>query len=241
MVKNPLFELYEKLYFHEIEVREALGGRLQTPMAIIVSLIGVVAYLLQGFDKEHSGFAATAFLCLLALSSIALLVAIYFFVRSWFGSTYAFLPSAEATEQYRQLLQKTYEQYKDGDSLAETYLNDYLCTKYIECASQNTKCNDQRSLNIHRTNGTLIIATALVASSFLAFFVGDLDRTKASKPTEVVIVKPIDIKGVIMTEKKTEPPKEVVTPPPPPPPPPTRLIKEGVEIVKPQQEKKDGK
>ena len=53
MAKNPLFDLYEKLYFHEIEVREALGGRLQTPMAIIVSLIGVVVYLLQNFDKEH--------------------------------------------------------------------------------------------------------------------------------------------------------------------------------------------
>lgn len=241
MAKNPLFDLYEKLYFHEIEVREALGGRLQTPMAIIVSLIGVVAYLLQNFDKELSGFAVTVFICLLALSSITLLIGIYFFIHSWFGSTYAFLPSAEATEQYRQLLQKTYEQYKDGDSLAETYLNDYLCAKYIECATQNTRCNDQRSLNVHRTNGTLIFATALVTGSFLAFFVGGLDRTKASKPTEVVIVKPIDIKGAIMTEKKIEPPKKVVTPPPPPPPPPTRLIKEGVEIVKPQQVKKDGK
>jgi hypothetical protein len=241
MAKNPLFDLYEKLYFHEIEVREALGGRLQTPMAIIVSLIGVVVYLLQNFDKEHSGFAAAAFLCLLALSGIVLLIAIYFFVHSWFGSTYAFLPSAKETEQYRLLLQKTYDQFKDGDLLAETYLNDYLCTKYIECATQNTGCNDQRSLSIHRTNGTLIFATALVAGSFVAFFVGDLDRTKATKPTEVVIVKPIDIKGAIMTDKKTEPPKEVVTPPPPPPPPPTRLIKDGVEIVKPQQEKKNGK
>ena len=241
MTKNPLFDLYEKLYFHEIQVREALGGRLQTPMAIIVSLIGVIAYLLQNFDKVQNGFVTTLFICLLVLSIVALFVGIYFFVRSWFGSTYAFLPSADATEQYRQLLQKTYEQYKDGDSLAETYLNNYLCSKYIECATQNTQCNDLRSLNVHKTNSTLIVATALVASSFLAFFVGDLDRTKASKPTEVVIVNPIDIKVTNMTEKKTEPPKEVITPPPPPPPPPTRLIKEGVEIVKPIKEKKDGK
>lgn len=241
MSKNPLFDLYEKLYFHEIEVREKLGGRLQAPMAIIVSLMGVLAYLLQNFDKVHNGISATAFLLLLGLSSLILVVAIYFFVRSWYGSTYAFLPSAEATEQYRLLLQKTYEEYKDGNSLAETYLNDYLCNKYIACATQNTKCNDQRSLYVHRTNGTLIFATAFVAASFLVFFMGDLDRTKASKPTEVVIVKPVDVKGVILNDKKPEPPKEVSTPPPPPPPPPTRLIKEGVEIVNPQQEKKDGK
>src|SRR5574340_783079 len=158
-----------------------------------------------------------AFLSLFFLSSVMLVIAIYFFVRSWYGNTYAFLPSAEATEQYRQLLQKTYEQYKNGDSLAETYLNDYLCTKYISCATQNTQCNDLRSLNLHKTNGTLIASTVLVAVTFLVFFMGDLDSTKASKPTEIVIVKPVDVKGVIMADKKPEPPKEVAPPPPPPP------------------------
>ena len=237
MPKNPLFDLYEKLYFHEIEVREKLGGRLQTPMAIIVSLIGVLAFLIQNFDKEHGATSAIAFLVLLISSAVTLVAAIYFFVRSWYGNTYAFLPSAEATEQYRLLLEKTYEQYKDGDVHAETYLNDYLCTNYIRCATQNTQCNDKRSLNLHKTNGALIVATVLVAFSFLVFFLGDLDKNKISKPTEVVIVKPVDVKGTVMTEKTPEPPKEV-TPPPPPPPPPPRLIKEGVEIVKPQQEKK---
>lgn len=239
MSKNPLFDLYEKLYFHEIEVREKLGGRLQTPMAIIISLIGVLTYLLQNFDKYHTGTAVTAFLFLFSLSIGTLVTAVYFFVRSWYGNTYAFLPSAEATEEYRQLLQKTYERYKNGDSLAETYLNDYLCTKYIVCSTQNTQCNDLRSIHLHKTNGTLIASTVLVAFTFLVFFMGDLDRTKASKPTEVVIVNPVEVKGIIMTEKKPELTKKI-NPPPPPPPPPTRQIKEGVEIVKPQ-EKKDGK
>ncbi|RFC34519.1 MAG: hypothetical protein DID91_2727702655 [Candidatus Nitrotoga sp. MKT] len=238
MSKNPLFGLYEKLYFHEIEVREKLGGRLQTPMAIIVSLIGVLAYLLQNFDKDHISTFAALFIFLLTLSSLALVAAMCFFVCSWYGHTYAFLPSAEETEKYRQLLQKTYKQYKNGNTLAETYLNDYLCTKYIALATQNTQCNDKRSLNIHRTNGTLIVAVILVALTFTSFITGDLDKTKVSKPTEVVIVKPVDVKGAIMVEKKPEPPKEI-KPPPPPPPPPTRLIKEGVEIIKPQPEKKD--
>ena len=241
MAKNPLFDLYEKLYFHEIDVREKLSGRLQTPMAIIVSLVGVLTYLLQNFDNGHTGNSVVVFLSLFSLSSVMLVFAIYFFVRSWYGNTYAFLPSAEATEQYRQLLQKTYEQYKNGDALAETYLNDYLCTKYISCATQNTQCNDLRSLNLHKTNGSLIASTVLVAVTFLVFFMGDLGSTKGSKPTEVVIVKLVDVNGVIMADKKPEPPKEVAPPPPPPPPPPTRLIKEGVEIVKPQPEKKNDK
>lgn len=242
MPKNPLFDLYEKLYFHEIEVREKLGGRLQTPMAIIVSLIGVLTFLLQNFDKDRTGTStALLFYCLFLLSGSMLVAAVYFFVRSWYGNTYAFLPSADATEEYRQLLQKTYEQYNNGDILAETHLNDYLCKKYIECATQNTRCNDSRSLNLHKTNGTLIVSALLVAVTFLVFFMGDLDKAKVSKPMEVIIVKPVDVKGVTMPGRNTEPPKQVSTPPPPPPPPPTRQIREGVEIVKPQQEKKDDK
>ena len=107
MSKNPLFDLYEKLYFHEIEVRERLGSRLQTPLAIIVSLIGVLAYLFQNFAQDHIALNVFMFLGLLGLSTVALLVAVYFFIRSWYGHTYAFLPSADATEQYRKLLQRT--------------------------------------------------------------------------------------------------------------------------------------
>lgn len=239
--KNPLFDLYEKLYFHEIEVREHLGSRLQTPMAIIVSIFAVLGFLIQGFDNQQATSAAILFVVLFVASAVSLIGAIYFFIRSWYGNTYAFLPSAEDTEKYRQVLDTTYKQYKEGSALAENYLNDYLCSNYINCATQNTRCNDLRSLNLHKTNGALIIVTLFVALSFLPFFLGDLDRTKNSKPSEVVIVKPVDIKGDLMTYNNPEPLKEGEAPSPPPPPPPPRLIREGVEIVKPQLEKKDGK
>lgn len=243
MLKNPLFDLYEKLYFHEIEVREKLGGRLQAPMAIIVSLVGLLGFLLQNLDKQQATAAANltlVFVVFLVACATALLCAGYFFIRSWYGNTYAFLPTAEDTENYRKILESTYAEYKGGDNLAEKNLNDYLCSYYIKCSTQNTRCNDQRSLNLHKTNSTLIVATLLAVFSYLPFYFGDLDRSKVNKPTEVNIVNPIEIKGALMTDKKPEATKEV-TPPPPPPPPPPRQIKEGVEILKPLQEKKDDK
>ncbi|MGC2049823.1 MAG: hypothetical protein WA635_14585 [Gallionella sp.] len=240
MGKNPLFDLYEKLYFYEIEVREKLSSRLQAPLAIIVSLIGVLGFLMQNFDKQQATSAASLFSILLVASAISLSSNIYFFIRSWYGYTYEFLPTADDTEKYRRVLESTYKQFKDGNILAENYLNDYLCSYYIKCSTQHTRYNDLRSLYLHKTNGTLIITTLFVAVSFLTFFFGDLDKSHFIKPSEVVIVKPVDVKGVFMTDKKPEEQKEVALPPPPPPPPP-RLIKEGVEIVKPQPEKKNGK
>lgn len=115
-MKNPLFDLYEKLYFHEIEVREHLGSRLQTPMAIIVSIFAVLGFLIQGFDNQQATSAAILFVVLFVASAVSLIGAIYFFIRSWYGNTYAFLPSAEDTEKYRQVLDTTYKQYKEARS-----------------------------------------------------------------------------------------------------------------------------
>lgn len=255
---NFLFDFYEKLYFHEIDVREGLGARLQIPMAIIVSLVGVLGFLIINSDKKVA-FANWLFIGFLCLSATTLVVACILFVRSWFGYTYAFLPSSNDTEEYKELLYKTYRNEANASALVEGFTHDYLCKEFIKCATVNTACNDRRALNLHRTNGSLIIATVFVALCFLVFFLGDLDRIdkptevviakpvdiRLTKPTDVLVVKPLDIKGIVMTDRTTDSPgvSPAPAPPPPPhpPPPPTRLIREGVEIVKPQQDKKDGK
>jgi hypothetical protein len=226
-VENPLFPLYEKLYFHEIEVREKLGGRLQTPLAVIISILGAIVYLVQNCERQFASTPSYAFLFLLSGGAAAILAAVYFFVRSWYGYTYTFLPTPEDSENYRLLLEKTYKEYQEGQSLADRALSDYLCRYYIDCASKNTRCNDQRSLRLHRTNSCIIISATMIASSFLVFTFGKLAQVK---PVEVSIIQPLEIKGNLMTVSAVDSPKG--PPPSPPSPPPPRIIKEGVEITK---------
>lgn len=240
--QNPLFSFYEKLYFHEIEVRENLTGRLQIPLAITVSLVGVLIYILQHVDVTRRGWVAVSLWLLLLLSTTSILTAGYFFVRSWFGATYELFPAAAEAENYRLLLDKTYSAYEDGAGLSKKYLNDFLCAKFIACATRNTASNDSRSMFLHRTNGALVISTAVLAISFFFFFWAGFDSSQAEKPIKVVIVKPIDIRNPFMSDSKSTPPPKIdVTPPPPPPPPPTRLIREGVDIKVPPTEKTHGK
>ncbi|MFH2135837.1 MAG: hypothetical protein ABII81_11805 [Pseudomonadota bacterium] len=193
MASESQIELYEKLYFHEIEVRENLNGRLQLPMAIIVSLAGVLGYLIQNVDDRQFSASLAIFTITIFLSSVTLLTAIFFFVRSWFNHTYAFFPSAKDTEEYRNLLASTYLGFEDGKQLANQYFEEYIQNNFINCSTQNTQCNDIRSLNLHKTNGTLIIATILVFASFTFFALGKLDQAKNGKPTEIVISKPIEL------------------------------------------------
>jgi len=193
MTYESQLALYEKLYFHEIEVRENLNGRLQLPMAVIVSLAGVLGYLIQNVDDEKFSITLTIFVIVIFLSAVSLLTSIFFFIRSWFNHTYAFLPSAIDTEKYRQLLVSTYSGFEDGEQLTNKYFQEYIQNSYINCSSQNTQCNDIRSLNLHKTNGTLIITTILVITSFSFFAIGKLDHSRNGKPTEIVITNPIEI------------------------------------------------
>ena len=238
--KHPIFKLYEKLYFHEIEMREKLSARLQIPLALILSLTGLLAFMLQNFERSLSNMASIFFVVFLVLSAFALAASVYYFVRSWFGHTYSFLPSAQDTENYRQELYKTYDPYEDGKATADGHFDEFLCLYMIRLSSINTQCNDKRSIYLHKTNASLIIVASLALVSFLIFYFGDLDKGRQSKPLEVKIIQPLDVQGAFMSDKKPELPKKI-NPPQPPPPPPPRQIREGVEIIIPDKEKKDGK
>lgn len=229
--RKDTLQLYEKLYFHEADAREKLNGRLQTPLALIISLIGVIAFLLQNY--EHRGFtpSATLFALLLTTAVLALIAAAYFFVQSWYDNTYSFLPSARVTEEYRQLLVETYKPYDGGEKLAADYFHDYILKSYIDSSSANTAVNDQRSINIHKTNGALIITAAITFVAFLVFFFGGLQKGRTPVPPEAKVTVTIKAEGTQMPiDTKGKP----ATPPPPPPPPPLRQIREGVEVVPPK-------
>ena len=178
--QNPLYALYEKLYFHEIDAREKLSGRLQTPLVIIISMASFLAFMLQNHEVTIWNKASLPFIIFLAAGSIALIVSIYYFIRSWYGHAYSFLPSAQETESYQKLLSETYAGYENGDSLSKKYLDDYICNYLISCSSINTQCNDKRTLYLHKTNGWLIIVALLLFLSFLSSATGLTDTFSLS-------------------------------------------------------------
>lgn len=231
MDKEDVFGFYEKLYFHEIDSREKLNARLQIPLMLIVSFVGVLAFLLQNY--WHQGFSASAvsFLSLFALSFIALCIAAYYFVRSCFGNEYSFLPDAQSTEEYRQKLCDLYKPYASGTQIASDHFSDYLMSYYIQRSTENTNCNDRRCISLHRTNYALIITAAFTFFSFLSFYLGGLEKADKKFIAQPSTINLITLNGDCMPNETSK----NSTPPPPPAPPPPRQIREGVEIVKPRQ------
>lgn len=193
MDKQNLFKLYEKLYFHEVEAREKISGRLQIPLAILLSFTSVFAHIIKGVSLGNHGLWDLIFGATFLVSLILFVVGLSYFIRSFYGHTYQFIPSAIETENYRQKLIKTYKEYEDCDSIADQYFDEYIFKYYNECSSVNTKVNDKRSEFLHKCNTYLILSALPLAIAFLIFILAGIDKNSVDKEYKVKITNPISI------------------------------------------------
>jgi hypothetical protein len=215
MDKQNLFELYEKLYFHEVEVREKISRRLQIPLALLLSITSVFAHIVKGVSFENHSIENVIFGVFFCVSFILLIISILYFIRAFYGHKYEFIPSAIETENYRQ---KLIETYKDYDSLAEQqHFDEYLFKYYNECSSVNTKVNDKRSEFLHKCTTFLILSALPLAVAFLIFIFAGIDKNSIDKEYKVKLTNPIyinnfsdDLKEKI-DERKTKTPAPSIT------------------------------
>lgn len=179
MKKQDLFQIYEKSYFHEIDMREKLSSRMQIPLAIIVAEISLLGYVLQKLNNIQSGLYGLLFIICYILSTILVLLSIYFFIRSWYNFEYAFLPTADETENYQKELNSFYEEYAERETLTQNAMFDYVYDYYKKCSTKNTLNNDKRSIYIHKTSSFLILAFVGIFVTLLFVTLSDPSISKA--------------------------------------------------------------
>jgi len=252
MNKQSLYELYEKTYFHEMEVREKLVGRAQINFALIATDLAVLSYMIRMLDFEQNHPVIGIFI----LSVLTCLALVFFCVRhlvkSFWGNEYAAMPIASEIDNYRtKLLEhaesiRTYNtQYPESaqpEVDVDQQVSDFVYNKFRDCSSHNTKVNDTRSEHVHKSFGWLLYSSIpfIIASSL--FVVGNLDVSSPRKETPIInttlnqqltaiaisLEQLNQSQGVTMSNK---------TPPPPPPkaptPPRTRYLKD--EAPKPKK------
>lgn len=196
MNNEKVFELYEKLYFHEVEAREKISARLQIPLAIILSITSVYAYLLKGISINNAGGWNIAF-CILLLVSFAIhCFSMVYFIRVFYGHTYEFIPSASETENYRNTLIETYSDYAEKDELVSKHFNEYLFRYYNECSSANTIINDSRSEFLHKCNTFSIANVIPLSILFLIFTFSGIDKNSIVKEYRIKLASPVIIENL---------------------------------------------
>jgi len=170
MNKQDRFELYEKLYFHELERIEKVSARLSLPFTVMLAVIAFLAFMLNSESKPNGGLFGSAFWTLFFLSAFCLCVGAWFFRLAWFGHSDKLLPIARTIEDYYRKLQDTYKGYEDGEKLANDYFDEFVFDYYAQFASENAINNDRRSFNIYRSIVALMLAVFLAFSAAIPFY-----------------------------------------------------------------------
>ena len=171
MTRIERFQLYEKLYFHELERREKISARLSLPIAATVANVGLLSFMLNSAGRPQGNFYSVSFWFLFCASSVALLAGAWFFRKAWFGHTDKLLPTADQIEIYHADLVRTYEEFENSEDLVKKHFNDFLFDYYKRFSSANAINNDQRSYDIYRANAALTVAVLLALASAIPFYV----------------------------------------------------------------------
>lgn len=169
MNNQEAFEFYQKLHFHEINIRYKINDRLQIPLVIILSFAAAHAYLIKDVSCEHMSCWYTIFLIVFALSFVFFIISIIFFMWVFSGDYYKLMPPATTIEELREGLTKTHSQENNQEELVSKDFREYLRDCYERCASYNAKVNSKRSERLYVTSRLLAITAGLLIVAFLIF------------------------------------------------------------------------
>jgi hypothetical protein len=218
MDSRARFEFFEKLYFHELESREQTNTRIQIPLALLVSIIGALGFMIQNFERDTKNWWAYCFIITCIISIILILISGYHCVRASWGHTYKMTSFSTEWKGYYDSCVNLYHDQEPNERsrLIESALEEAVLNKYIECASVNAGLNEKRSYQYYLCIAFFLGAVVFVSVTFFLYFFGSIDKSLHTKPTEIMIVAPT-VKELSMA---------IRPPPPPPAPPPTRLVRD---------------
>ncbi|MGB6103078.1 MAG: hypothetical protein WBF88_04425 [Pusillimonas sp.] len=177
LVDDTAFELYSKMYFTSLDLRERMAARAQIPLAAILALLGAQSYLFLNelFEKRGYELAFYAVFLTLAFAFVCRAAVLFFKVLS--GQIYKVIPAPLALEKYRGKCLAQYAANLDGDSeqwhdqWAATTVRGEMATHLADCATHNGEINDLRSEFSWRAHRSLMISVALTA---IVFIVGNI-------------------------------------------------------------------
>lgn len=196
MNKIRLFELYEKIYFHEMEVREKLVGRVQINFALVATGFAVLSYMVRMLDFSRNHIVVGLFILSVLLSISLAGFCVYHLVKAFWGNEYKGIPTGQDIDNYREEMVVYKSQIEvfnkenpdapvsDVDVDARVY--DYVYGKFRDCSSHNTKINDLRSAHIHDSFRWLLRAVIPFVCASFFFIVGDLDVSSPRKETPIL-------------------------------------------------------
>jgi hypothetical protein len=177
--------LFERLYQAEWDRKNALQGDTSLPLGILALLGSGLVVILKEYDAGGEMLDILfwgGFTC----ASLAYSVAIYMFVRSFYGYVYRHLPFPSELQRYRDGLRE-HHRAAGTHYLAEREFEAFLERDLVTATDRNMEHNLNRSTYLHRTNSAIIVTLVAVALTSVPYSIRE--RTQAQRPQRVEITR----------------------------------------------------
>lgn len=172
MKQDERRKFYERLYYHELEVRDKVENRLKLPFSIFAIVFTLAVFLFNEVLVKKSVPVDTFFWTVYLCALVALGLAVSFFVVSWYGYTYKMLPTASDIETYYEQILTEYQEVSphQASAWAKEAFEDFLLDTFKTYATHNTRNNDRKAFYLHRCVTALIISFMLICVAFYPYY-----------------------------------------------------------------------
>ena len=159
VASQKLLPLYENAYRFEIDRKDAINSRLSFPIAIFTLIIGAISFFIKDAPHFRNDITFSVFYPLIFFLIISLGFVLYYFCKTLFGYSYAYLrPLGEIDTVVRKI-----KKYNDQVSVQKRRdigyeLTVFLLEQYRSSADINRDLNKVKSGYFLRTLRALFIS-----------------------------------------------------------------------------------
>ncbi|MGJ3745364.1 hypothetical protein B7R70_21210 [Yersinia pseudotuberculosis] len=193
MDNDKFLLFYERLYFHEMDLKEKLHIRVQIVFTLALIVATGITYI---FKNLSYGLISIAVIIVIlnTTSSLLLCYALFFLKKAFWDNVFKQVPTPNEITNYlsslvkhRETIEKYNIEYPDHAQPVinpEQAINDFVLAELETCASHNMLINEQRSRNIHKATSIIFQSLIPLAVALILFLAVDLDLSSPRKSTE---------------------------------------------------------
>lgn len=185
-------DFFQRQYDFEIDQKNNFASSMNMPFVALTVVGGGLSTLTTGFAYS-SDRLTFCFVVFIGLGAIALLVSLYFVLRTFLGYKYQKIPSARDLFSHLRNLEEWYlkngEEENIAKSKAQNDYQDFIEERLADATEHNSQINIRRGEFLHL--GTTGIAISFVLLFFSTPFFLYQKVNKSNGVQKIEIVKPI--------------------------------------------------
>ena len=182
MYKDSQFAFYEKLYYHEFEMKQKIELKLQALLIFSFAWLNLTFSMTHVIDSTTNPNMAYLYYACVGLYFLTIGGSLVHSVSAYFGHTFSAIATPEVINGYYENLKVHYSKNSQKGEEAEIEVSRFVKENLITTTTHNSHLNAIRYEKSYRATKWMIFSGVPFIFSCIIFLICRLDLTHPSKP-----------------------------------------------------------